>query len=107
MRGRAGIAVLTATAVLALATPGPASAQRQFDDSNVPAALTGSLTATWHAEPATCASPGICGFSGSTTTSLGGDGDAEFSRGPGHASPEFLDVFGDHPAGGRARPAAP
>lgn len=103
MRGRAGIAVLTATAVLALATPGPASAQRQFDDSNVPAELTGSLTATWHAEPATCASHGICGFSGSTTTSLGGDGDAEISGGPGHAFLEFIDVFADHPAVVRVR----
>lgn len=95
--------MVTAASILALASATPAGAQRQFDDSNVPTSLTGGLTATWRADPATCASHGICGFSGSTTTSLGGDGDAEISGGPGHAFLDFIDVFVERPAVVRVR----
>src|SRR5690348_15714844 len=93
MRGLRGIAMLTAAGLLGVTGAGPATAHRIeiYDDASVSASMSGTVVATWHADPATCAAHGLCAFSGSVTQIANGGGDATISGRPGHAFISELD----------------
>ena len=93
MWGRGRLAAVTlAASSLALASPAQGAGQ-VFNDDNVPATMSGSVTAVWHPVPGACEASGLCGFSGSVTATLSGSGDAEVlgTRGRGFADELFID----------------
>src|SRR4051812_44071136 len=94
LRRLAGMAA--ALAALAITAPG-AAAQGFFEDTNVPVRLSGGVVAAWRAAPDACAASGLCAYSGSTTVTLAGTGDADVTGVRGKAFPSMVDL--DSPGG--------
>ena len=98
MRGLRRLAGPAAAVVtLAVVAPG-AAAQGFFEDTNVPARLSGSVVAVWHAAPGACAAVGLCAYSGSITVPLSGTGNADVTGVRGRAFPGTVDLDNQSPA---------
>jgi hypothetical protein len=84
-----GLGGMASAAVLAGALPATAAARdRQLQGS---AAVTGSISVTWHGDPARgCAAAGLCGYRGSLTLRPGPTGDVELDLVRGRLAFGFL-----------------
>src|SRR5207244_7154989 len=86
----------------------PAVARSQdYEIPSVPARVSGAVTAAWHADPATCAAHGLCGFSGSVTSALSSTAEVDLAGVVGRALPDEVDLDAPSPATVRVRREGP